>query len=205
VQEAKWLQQVREYVADKVTVKGRGQGRKASDLNALLAGNEHPRVGLLVSERVVNMPPELAPSIFASLMEDLSWARANAAHKDLFSFDVLVNLSPCFAHSQKTASKVDCYFYYRFEEEFFHAQASTSLWFATPSSDTTVPAPAAAAVGRKREHSDSSASEDDKSLRPPQGRRIIVFPAAAMQPCQEAMQHAVSLAASDPLDGHRTD
>jgi hypothetical protein len=57
--------------------------RKASKdeaaLAALTAAWDSPAtLGLLLNERIVNMPPELAPSMHDSLLQDMAWARANA-------------------------------------------------------------------------------------------------------------------------------
>ena len=58
-------------------------------------------LGLLLNERVINMPPELAPAIFESLSRDLEWAAANATPPETAAaFGGLRNLllvSPCFS------------------------------------------------------------------------------------------------------------
>ena len=36
------------------------------------------RIGLLLSERLLNLPLELVPTLFRSLLDDITWARENA-------------------------------------------------------------------------------------------------------------------------------
>jgi hypothetical protein len=57
------------------------------------------RVGLLLNERVVNVPPELCPALHESLSADLEWAKSHAlpALKRQLDFDTLLMISPCFA------------------------------------------------------------------------------------------------------------
>ena len=65
------------------------------------------RLYLLLNERVVNMPPELAPSLHESLLRDLEWARANAGDEEtkgaLGGLKTLVALAPCFSERASEA------------------------------------------------------------------------------------------------------
>ena len=81
-----------------------GAGSRRTRLQRALAGG-CGRLGLLLSERMLNFPPELAPAIFASLLEDVAWARdqeraaeegAAAAELD----DWLLCLAPCYKDSK---------------------------------------------------------------------------------------------------------
>lgn len=58
-------------------------------------------LGLLLNERVVNMPPELAPAVHDSLARDLEWAKANAASEGVKAafagLKTLALLAPCFS------------------------------------------------------------------------------------------------------------
>ena len=38
---------------------------------------EDGATGLILSERMLNMPPEIAPTLYSCLMDDLAWAREN--------------------------------------------------------------------------------------------------------------------------------
>lgn len=40
----------------------------------LILGKKAPNVGLLVSQRVVNLPPQLLPPLYDALFDEVSWA-----------------------------------------------------------------------------------------------------------------------------------
>lgn len=45
----------------------------ADDLRSVL-GEQAQNVGLLVSQRVVNLPPQLLPPLYDALFDEVSWA-----------------------------------------------------------------------------------------------------------------------------------
>ena len=52
-----------------------------------------PRSGLVVSARMLNLPPALVPSLVDALMQDLAWAVANcdeAGEREAFDFERLL-------------------------------------------------------------------------------------------------------------------
>lgn len=67
--------------------------RKRDELTAIL---DEPHAGLLISERMLNLPAALVPSLLDSLLQDIAWAadNADAAERDSFSFKRLVLVAP---------------------------------------------------------------------------------------------------------------
>ena len=51
-----------------------GQEKDVKDALRLLLGEEAQNVGLLVSQRVVNLPPKLLPPLYDALFDEISWA-----------------------------------------------------------------------------------------------------------------------------------
>jgi hypothetical protein len=98
-QDTDWMASIRKYVLAKAREGGSGLAPPA--LAALVAAWEDPAssgLGLLVNERVINMPPELAPAIHESLAADLAWAAGNAPGKEAFAgVKQLLLLAPCFS------------------------------------------------------------------------------------------------------------
>lgn len=43
------------------------------ELRSILGGKAHD-VGLLISQRVVNLPPQLLPPLYDALFDEVSWA-----------------------------------------------------------------------------------------------------------------------------------
>jgi len=50
------------------------QEKGVADQLRLLFGEQAHNVGLLVSQRVVNLPPQLLPHLYDSLFNEVSWA-----------------------------------------------------------------------------------------------------------------------------------
>ena len=53
---------------------GVGLEKDVKDALRLLLGEEAQNVGLLVSQRVVNLPPQLLPPLYDALFDEISWA-----------------------------------------------------------------------------------------------------------------------------------
>lgn len=116
-----------------------------------------PSTGLLLNERMLNMPPEMAPSLHQCLCDDLAWASKEAEPKGAFSFKQLVLLSPRFkmsvveeespaaagstapAKRMKGAPSSDLHFY-KWEEGLIAEKASLQFTFGIPAA-TEVAAP----------------------------------------------------------------
>ncbi|CAM9645156.1 unnamed protein product, partial [Laminaria digitata] len=131
-------QAVIKYLLGKASKAGRG-----ADMEALLGEGASGKVGLLVSERMINCPMQAVPKLHEALMEDIAWAVENEIskeHRDKFRFDHLVVVAPCddagggrpAAASSGPAMLSDFYFS-RFDDEvllqeadFFFAMNSSS-------------------------------------------------------------------------------
>mmetsp|Transcript_15164 Transcript_15164/g.24174 ORF Transcript_15164/g.24174 Transcript_15164/m.24174 type:complete len:541 (-) Transcript_15164:296-1918(-) len=65
--------------------------------NQALSGNK--QVGLLITERLINLPPTLVPILHAELQKDISWAQKNedtASLKKSFKFDSFIYVTKAF-------------------------------------------------------------------------------------------------------------
>lgn len=102
------------------------------------AGASAP-VGLLLNQRMVNIPPHVVPPMHDCLLKDLQWARKNeisAEHRDQFKLASFLVVSPCFFERQSkdstasgagggagaaapTGAASSEPIFYRFEEEEF--------------------------------------------------------------------------------------
>lgn len=67
-----------------------------------LLGNESKHVGLLISERVVNLPPQFAMPVFDSLGKELEEAKAK---KMPYDFSYLIIICKVFKHEKKKKKK----------------------------------------------------------------------------------------------------
>lgn len=95
---------IRKWVLAKARDAAAGGHLPFASVDRLTAAWEDPAgsgLGLLLNERLVNMPPELAPALHESLAADLAWATANAGapgHREAFAgLKALLLLSPCFS------------------------------------------------------------------------------------------------------------
>lgn len=58
------------------------------DLRSLL-GKEAESVGLLVSQRVMNLPPQLLPPLYDALFDEVSWATEDEVRFRLYGIKVM--------------------------------------------------------------------------------------------------------------------
>lgn len=49
-------------------------GNEIADIQNLLQSSERPRVGLILTERLINVPSEVVPPMYKMLMEEIAWA-----------------------------------------------------------------------------------------------------------------------------------
>ncbi|KAF9599661.1 hypothetical protein IFM89_001607 [Coptis chinensis] len=108
------------------------------DLRVLLEKQAH-NVGLLVSQHVVNLPPQLLPPLFDGLFDEVSWATEDEPTKELqesFCFRYYILATKVYKHKntdQKGTSKGsidDPIIYIKPEDEIFHKLSSWSCSFA---------------------------------------------------------------------------
>ena len=169
-------------------------------LAALFAGDS---LGLLLNERLLNMPPELAPALWDCLRQDLDWVRAKSAlaqDRETFSkVRHLLVVSPCWesgpgpggAAAAAAAgagagagadAPADASSFLHFEEALLQREATLSFTYAVADAEA---AAASGGGGRAR------------SLRAPQSRRVTVFPADALARCVDAMRARVAAAEAE--------
>ncbi|KAJ8564773.1 hypothetical protein K7X08_001233 [Anisodus acutangulus] len=93
-------------------------------------------VGLLVSQRVVNLPPQLLPPLYDALFDEVSWATEDEPTEELrnsFCFKFYLVISKIYKH--KNADKQNgprgdqTIVYIKAEDEIFHELSSWSFSF----------------------------------------------------------------------------
>ncbi|KAK8984415.1 hypothetical protein V6N11_029730 [Hibiscus sabdariffa] len=110
---------------------------KIGNLRSLLGDKAHD-VGLLVSQRVVNLPPELLPHLYDALFDEITWATEDEPTEELrnsFRFKFYIVVSKIYKHknaSQKRSSSTDegdAFIYVKPEEEILHKLSMWSFLF----------------------------------------------------------------------------
>ncbi len=140
-------------------VKACGDAAKKATLQNLfnrdsLAKNS---LGLVLNERFVNMPHELAPAIFQSLLDDVAWARKELGsqnEREMFNFQQVLFVTRCFvdhvstptgsrpkkrrkksskkskqAHKDVRDNDRQLIYYMKFEDEIIHDMSTFSFSF----------------------------------------------------------------------------
>ncbi|KAA0150263.1 hypothetical protein FNF31_07071 [Cafeteria roenbergensis] len=169
-----------------------------AQLERFLDGSAGP-ASILLSERMVNFPPELAPAIFESLLEDVNWAR------DQRRAAAQSGSTPAGADPQWVLCLAPCYVddrteqvhHLHFEDELLHASAVLSFDVRGPTAEAPA-ASAAAAAGSAAAASSGDAEDSDEdagmSSTPnsvQQLRRVFVFPAEALRAAVTGMASMV--------------
>ena len=192
LREQPWLGSVRALVLDRCR-----DAAQRKRLAELFAGDS---LGLLVSERMLNVPAELAPTLAENLCADLAWAREKSAlAEDREAFGRvkhLLLLAPCWAPPADVlpgtgagagartgtgaGAALATHSFLHFEEQCYAAEATADFSFAED-------APAAASA---------PASAAGKALRSPRSRRVLVLPAAALPKCVAAMKSLLDAASA---------
>ncbi|XP_059649533.1 protein BCCIP homolog [Cornus florida] len=100
-----------------------------------LVGQQAQSVGLLVSQRVVNLPPQLLPPLYDALFDEVSWATEDEPTKELqnsFCFRFYLLVSKIYKHKSADQKKMassssndEAIIYVKPEDEIFH---KLSLW-----------------------------------------------------------------------------
>ena len=91
------------YVADVIRyLKGRASSNPAhAPLAELLSQTEIPPVGLILTERLINVPSEVSPPMYKMLLEEIQWA---LEEKEPYTFSHYLILSKTY---REVASKLD--------------------------------------------------------------------------------------------------
>ncbi|EDU45652.1 BCIP domain containing protein [Pyrenophora tritici-repentis] len=115
-------------------------------LAPLLASTSTAQIGLILTERFINMPHEIVPPMYTMLLEEIQWA---VEEKEPYTFTHYLVLSKCYseiasqlpshdtAPSKKRSKKADGgeeTFYFHPEDEVLHKHAVgyTSFEYDTP-------------------------------------------------------------------------
>lgn len=110
---------------------------------------QDPGTGLLVNERLVNAPPQVAPPLMQALFDEISWAVEDEPTKerqDSFRFTQYLMIASAYRDPQaateeaaqrpakpaKKRPKLEPLVYVKPEDEFFHKHCSWSFTFSTP-------------------------------------------------------------------------
>ncbi|XP_060184739.1 protein BCCIP homolog [Lycium barbarum] len=103
---------------------------------SLFLGNQAKDVGLLVSQRVVNLPPQLLPPLYDALFDEVSWATEDEPTEELrksFCFKSYLVISKIYKHKnadrQNGPSGDQTIVYIKAEDEILHELSSWSFSF----------------------------------------------------------------------------
>ncbi|KAI3817287.1 hypothetical protein L1987_11076 [Smallanthus sonchifolius] len=101
-------------------------------------------VGLLVSQYVVNLPPQLLPPLYDGLFDEISWATEDEPTEELrksFCFKYYLLISKVYKHKgQKKkagSSNEEDVIYLKPEDELFHNLSAWSFYFPLRSQQVT--------------------------------------------------------------------
>ncbi|KAE8894326.1 hypothetical protein PF005_g2643 [Phytophthora fragariae] len=133
----KSVQQVLQYVTKKCP---------SAELPKLQQILNAKNVGLVLNERMVNLPYQLVPALHSALHEDIEWAIENEdteALRDSFKMDYFLILATCTEEKSgssgskkgkksKTTYEQTAKFFHNFEDEFLEQEAEISFSFDTP-------------------------------------------------------------------------
>ncbi|XWS13311.1 hypothetical protein CRYUN_Cryun36dG0026600 [Craigia yunnanensis] len=102
----------------------------------LLLEDKAQNVGLLVFQRVVNLPPELLPHLYDALFDEVSWATEDEPTEELrnslhFNFYIVVSKIYKNANQKRSSStdKDQALVYIKPEDEIFHKLSMWSFLF----------------------------------------------------------------------------
>ncbi|KAF5450370.1 hypothetical protein F2P56_030728 [Juglans regia] len=110
------------------------QEKDVQDNLISLLGEQAKYVGLMVSQRVVNLPPQLLPPLYDALFDEVSWATEDEPTKELknsFSFKFYILVSKIYKNKNANKKKKlssdsdEAIIYTKPEDEIFHR---LSLW-----------------------------------------------------------------------------
>ncbi|KAL1364444.1 hypothetical protein HN51_012636 [Arachis hypogaea] len=131
--EQKCITEVKDFLLSKAR-----QEKGITDKLRLLLEEQARDIGLLVSQRVLNLPPQLLPHLYEALFDEVSWATEDEPTEDLrksFQFKHYIILSKIYEHKnivkkRKPSSDDDeAIIYVKPEDEIFHKLCSWSFCF----------------------------------------------------------------------------
>ncbi|KAI9993300.1 hypothetical protein PInf_015378 [Phytophthora infestans] len=131
------IQQILQYVTKKCP---------STELSKLQQILNTKNVGLVLNERMVNLPYQLVPALHSALHEDIEWAIENEDTEELrnsFKMDYFLILATCTEEKSgssgskkgkksKTAYEQTAKLFHNFEDEFLEQEAELSFSFDAP-------------------------------------------------------------------------
>ncbi|KAK9063680.1 hypothetical protein SSX86_017551 [Deinandra increscens subsp. villosa] len=108
-------------------------------------GERAADVGLLVSQYVVNLPPQLLPPLYDGLFDEISWATEDEPTEELrksFCFKYYLLVSKVYKHKagqkkKASSSNEEDVIYLKPEDEIFHNVSAWSFYFPLRSQQVT--------------------------------------------------------------------
>jgi len=137
-------------------------------------------VGLLIHDRMINLPSQLVPPLHQALYDDIQWAMKNSSEGRFYSFTTMIMLSRCFVDQtqsqaqskkkKKQKQRLSDAQFFKFEDQFYQQESSVVYSFSSP------------------HHNDKSGSTH--SL--PQTRLVMVFPVEAIPKIVKLLEPLIS-------------
>ncbi|OLY84198.1 Protein bcp1 [Smittium mucronatum] len=98
----KIMDQIKKYLLDKCSRFASSETR--SKFSEIMSTSSTDRVGLLINERLVNMPAQIVPPMFKMLFEELEWAIND---NEPYDFDYYILIAPIYNEIQPPSSAPD--------------------------------------------------------------------------------------------------
>ncbi|KAL7606348.1 hypothetical protein Lser_V15G14831 [Lactuca serriola] len=130
--DCKCMMEVKEFLLSKCQEKEIKENLKS------FLGEKAADVGLLISQRVVNLPPQLLPSLYDAIFNEISWATEDEPTQELrkfFCFKYYLLISKIYklknADKKKkgSSSSEEAIIYLKPEDEIFHNLSEWSFCF----------------------------------------------------------------------------
>lgn len=104
-----------------------------------LLKSQTDHIGLLINERMINLSPQLVPTLHAQLCEDVNWVRdQNNEDSAAFNLKYLLVLSKCYKEAKNPTKRVntgfDNFLYQKFEDYVFLQKAMFKFTYTAKSS-----------------------------------------------------------------------
>jgi len=97
------------------------------------------KIGIVINERVLNLSPQLIPTLHSQLCEDIKWVlQEHQQNAQIYDFKYLLFLSKCYKEVKRSIKKkqleYDDYIYQKFEDFAFLQKAPMKFLFEAHSS-----------------------------------------------------------------------
>ncbi|KAG9120886.1 Mss4p nuclear export [Ceratobasidium sp. 392] len=90
-----------DYLLDKVAPNSAASSTLAALLSPQALGSSSGHTGLIISERLINMPPQIMPPMYKMLGDEIQWA---TEENEPYNFDNFIIVSRCFRFSDDEES-----------------------------------------------------------------------------------------------------